>query len=239
MEGKNFGDALNSTLYKFISGTDSVHHKMGYTGEAYMMIGSILNQAKAKTIVWGSGIAQTHGDIGLKCDIRAVRGPLSKYFADLNGIECPEVYGDPVLLMPRYYNPDVTKKYKLGIIPHVLDYGYVSITGDDITVIDLLQSYDEVIKQIKSCDKVISSSLHGLIAADAYGIPSKWVEFGDRVIGGGLKFQDYYQSIGYMDETPLDFRNNDVSIKNTLTAIVKHDIQLDIDMLYDACPFKK
>ncbi|WP_410503913.1 hypothetical protein [Flavobacterium sp. XN-5] len=32
------------------------------------------------------------------------------------------MYGDPALLLPRYFNSKVEKKYKYGLVPHYNDY---------------------------------------------------------------------------------------------------------------------
>ena len=48
--------------------------------------------------------------------VLAVRGPLSRNYLLENGVDCPDVYGDPALLFPKYYKPHIYKKYKLGII---------------------------------------------------------------------------------------------------------------------------
>ena len=77
---------------------------------------------KPDSIVWGTGCIAP-GRIGqTPKKIYAVRGPLTKKELDKRGISCPEIYGDPALLFPQIYNPKIEKKYKLGIIPHYIDY---------------------------------------------------------------------------------------------------------------------
>jgi len=63
-------------------------------------------------------------------------------------------------------------------------------------VIDILNKDPlEVARQIASCRKIVSSSLHGIIAAHAYGIPAAWVEFSNQLAGDGIKFADHFASV--------------------------------------------
>lgn len=86
----------------------------------YALIGSILpNSIKSKTIVWGSGcqdfdqVVHRHPK-----QVLEVRGPKTRDYLLHNGIDCPEVYGDPALLLPLVYQPkDTTPKYKRTFIP--------------------------------------------------------------------------------------------------------------------------
>ncbi len=61
-----------------------------------------------------------------------------------------------------------------------------------------------MIDNILSCEIILSSSLHGLIVADAYNTPSSWIKFSNKVYGNGFKFRDYYASIGYEEDPILD-----------------------------------
>ena len=53
-----------------------------------------------------------------KADIRAVRGPLTREAILKEGGKCPEIYGDPAIIMPRLYTPKIGAKHKAGLILH-------------------------------------------------------------------------------------------------------------------------
>jgi hypothetical protein len=115
-----------------------------------------------------------------------------------NDIECPEIYGDPAMLIPQYYMPKNEKKYRLGIIPHLVDLisvlsKYSNIEG--VKVINLSDGVESVCDQICECEQIISSALHGIIVSHAYGIPAGWCEFSGNVLGNGFKFEDYETTI--------------------------------------------
>jgi len=69
----------------------------------------------------------------------------------------------------------------------------------------------EVARQIASCTKIVSSSLHGIIAAHAYGIPAAWVQFSDKLSGDGIKFADHFASVG--SELVKSSESNTVFVK--------------------------
>lgn len=239
MRGHNFGDALNPHLFEYISGQSPTHVKEQYTGECFLMIGSILRWLKGDNVCWGAGFACDTDDRNLNGEVLAVRGPLSRNVLLNNGVDCPEVYGDPAILLPNYYNPRVGKKYKLGVIPHIIDYDNVTTSGD-ILKIDLTKDYTIVIQQMLSCENIISSSLHGLIVSDAYQIPTAWVEFSDKVIGDGFKFYDYYESIGVDSPPRIDLKHNKhVNDLNLLKNVNNYDNIVLTDNLMKSCPFKK
>ncbi len=214
-EGKqkeNYGDLLSKYLVEKISGKKVkwVHPKKQAWYKInkvnFLAIGSILAHSSNDSIVWGSGIIDLKHDIA-KADFRAVRGPKTRARLLELGFDCPEVYGDPALLLPEYYSPKVVKKYKVGIIPHYVDYKEVDSKNSenpDIKIIDLLtDNIEKTTREILECERVVSSSLHGIIVAHAYGIPAAFVEFSDKIFGDGVKFQDYFLSVSITNASKM------------------------------------
>jgi pyruvyltransferase len=117
--------------------------------------------------------------------------------------------GDPALLLPIYYKVPFRKnKYEIGIIPHYVDFKKVKrkLKDGEVNVINICDSVENVIYEIVSCERTISSSLHGLIVSHAYRVPSLWAEFSNRIIGKGFKFKDYLLSVNLDIYDPLDLK---------------------------------
>ena len=157
-----------------------------------MAIGSIINHAKHNTTIWGSGIHDYNAKIpNVKFDIRAIRGPVSKKILEDNNITCPKIYGDPAILLPDFYNPKVLKTKDYIIIPH---YSKESNYKEYNNVVSTITSdWKLFIQNILESKLVISGSLHGIILAEAYGIPAVLLQDIDQDY---LKYNDYYQSTG-------------------------------------------
>ncbi len=251
---ENYGDLLSKYLVEKISGKEVrwVHPKKQrwykWNKTNYVTIGSVIHHASKDSIVWGSGIIDKQQYIE-KADFRAVRGPQTRGFLRNLGYECPEVYGDPALLLPNYYHPVIEKKYKLGIIPHYHDYELVSgnyNNDPEILVIDLMTlDVEGVTRQILRCEKTISSSLHGLIVSHAYEIPSVWVEFSDKIFGDGIKYIDYLESIELSVYKPKLLMAREsveeitVLVENLPNLPEKTKIEELQEGLMRVCPFKK
>ncbi|SFN32812.1 polysaccharide pyruvyl transferase family protein [Salegentibacter flavus] len=251
-EKENYGDLLSKYLVEKISGREVkwVHPKKQpwykWDKSHYLAIGSILPHATKNSIVWGSGIIDREHHVA-KADFRAVRGPRTREFLQQLGYDCPPVYGDPALLLPEYFNPQVEKEYKLGIIPHYHDYKKaVELFEDnpDIRVIDLMcMDVEEVTRQIMSCERTLSSSLHGLIVSHAYRIPSLWIEFSDKIFGDGIKYPDYLESVGLSVYEP-PFIKESLTTEEWISMFEKYPVLPEKKKvkalqqgLMEACPF--
>lgn len=202
---ENYGDLLSPYIVEKVSKKKitfynaAAYRKKWFQPSYIMAIGSIMSYASKKAYVWGSGIISRQ-DTFKNARFCAVRGPLSRKRILELGHSCPEVYGDPALLLPEYYNPKIKKTHQFGIIPHYVDYEQVAnIYGgvNDCNVIDLMtKDIHNTTDEILSCKAIISSSLHGVIVAQAYGIPAVWVRFSEKLSGDNVKFEDYFRSVG-------------------------------------------
>ncbi|CAI6150579.1 MAG: hypothetical protein SPLUMA2_SPLUMAMAG2_01782 [uncultured Sulfurimonas sp.] len=241
----NFGDIV--TPYILENLTDTKIEKIGksqyFPYQHYFVIGSILDRATSHTIVWGSGfISEDAKPLSLPKKILAVRGPKTRNRFLEMGVDCPEVYGDPALLLSKIYYPKVDKKYKLGIIPHYTDKNHSWLEkishDEDILIIDIQVKDPRIfIKELLSCEKIASSSLHGIITADSYSIPSVWLEFSNKVKGKGFKFHDYFLSVNRTIEKPL-FINQETMTTEIYEVFSPYTIDIDLDKLLAVCPFE-
>lgn len=201
---ENYGDLLGKYLVEKISQKPVVWVKpsafsfVNFFKPIYVTVGSILAHINENCIVWGSGIISEDDHIS-NAKYLAVRGPQTRNFLLGLGYDVPEVYGDPGILLPRFYNPEIETEYKFGIVPHYNDFNLVKdifSDNENILVIDLMTNDVEfTTNQILKCERIVSSSLHGIIIAHTYNIPAVWQRFSDVPFGDNIKFRDYFESV--------------------------------------------
>lgn len=239
-KSENWGDALSPVLVEYFSGKKA-RFAAGSERFKYMVVGSVLQKADARTEVWGAGfIASDSEVIQNPQKIHAVRGPLTRErLLDL-GIESPEVYGDPALLFPLFYTPEVRKSYRLGIVPHYTDKGNLWLNAfaqrEDVKIIDIEGGIYRVVDEINACETVVSSSLHGIICADAYGIPAGWIKLGNELEGDDFKFFDYHASIGVSRPEALQV-NEETDVEDLISHTTAAEMDIDLRQLLEVCPF--
>lgn len=189
----NFGDILTPYILDYFN----VDYKMvsSVKDADAMCIGSIIHRATDNMIVLGSGAMHSKHNLNPNADYRFVRGPLTRQkILDVGGT-CPEVYGDPALLLPLFCD-ESKKEYDVGIVPHYVDYDIVVEKFPNYKIINLTNPNPlEVAKEITKCRSIISTSLHGIIAAHAYSIPAAWL-MQNKLKGNNIKFKDYFASVG-------------------------------------------
>lgn len=243
----NWGDDINQYIISKMSGIplENVINNAD-SGKTLKAIGSIFHQQpKDGDIYWGTGSIH-NGTIprNLDIDIRAVRGPLTRSFLIKNGYDCPEIYGDPALLMPDFYNPTIEKTNLIGIIPHVSEIDSPPVKSilkrnPKLKLIDIRLGHEEFIDELKSVEFVLSSSLHGLMMADAYHIRNAKIDIvGPQHKGSAWKYIDYFSSVnrfvylGYIVNEHTDLKNITDAVPWNST------FNIDLEPLRNAFPYK-
>ncbi len=198
----NFGDTLTPIILEHFL-KEPVEFSAEPGNGRIVGVGSIAHHAKAGDVIWGSGSNRPHKVIdGSALTILALRGPLTMgQFSGYPGI-IPRVYGDPAILLSKIYRPEIKKTHAIGYLPHYVDKALAEKAhAEDLSsgvgkMIDIQADWKRVIEEVLSCEKIIASSLHGIIVAEAYGIPAIWIQYSEKIIGGDYKFQDYFLGTG-------------------------------------------
>ena len=239
----NVGDNITPYIYDKLKNRSYTEYK-GYN---IIATGSIIEWSNTNSIVWGTGaISNT-----IKLDkvnphkIISVRGPLTRDRLLEVGIECPNVYGDPGLILSKIYNPNIEKKYKYGVIPHFIDLNK-SIVGKLTSYLSNTKliridhkNVEKFINEILECENLISSSLHGMIIGDSYGVPNVAVKFGNNVTGGQFKFNDYLLSVNRSVDNYLNIIDGNNTFDDIARKLEEYQPieQSIIDNIYNLCPF--
>lgn len=185
----NYGDVLTPYLCRALKVRCLWAHR--HTADA-IMVGSIANHARPGQHVFGSGFIRAADNPCPTARYHWVRGPISRKMVMNAGGSAPELYGDAALILPDFIRP-AEKKHDIGYVPHHVDY---MLLNRSQKVCLQRGSIEFITRQITSFRKVISSSLHGIIVAHAYGIPAAWVKLSDKLTGDDMKFHDHYASVG-------------------------------------------
>ena len=189
----NFGDDINPLFLEHLSGvplrlaTDRDRpHLLG--------IGSILESATASSTVIGSGYLKPNsGPLPPKTTVISLRGERT---FERSGCRDSVLLGDPLVLVNLLFEEPDTQQFELGLVPHVLNVKEMQAEyGDRAHVIDPALPPWQVVREIASCRRIASQSLHGLIVADALEVPNVWLAPSETMAGGRFKFDDYFSTL--------------------------------------------
>lgn len=208
----NFGDEISQMLITKMTGQNSV--AVSVPKDANLVgIGSVMEHFtrrdfKKKVAIWGAGFIQSPNLKKISAENLEIFSVRGRKTADILGFE--GALGDPALLMSKYFPIGaIKKKNKIGIIPHYVDKKSEFLNTLDFSkyfIIDVEREPLKVIEDIAAADAVLSSSLHGLILADAYNVPNAWIELSDGVVGSGFKFSDYFSGVNREFQSAIKVR---------------------------------
>ncbi|MFC7878048.1 polysaccharide pyruvyl transferase family protein [Isoptericola sp. NPDC057391] len=207
----NFGDELSAPVLERLTGRPVRWSAFGDADlvAAGSILTDVLDEAPAGITrfpeFWGTGFhwpyQRTIPD-GVRP--RAVRGRLTAdhFPADVaDGL----ALGDPGILANLLLDEPVRSKYAIGVVPHYRDVRHPAVlelgSRRGVRIVDIAWTPEEVTREIAACDVVLSSSLHGMIVADAVGVPNFHLRLNETVGGpvqgpvhGLFKYRDYYSA---------------------------------------------
>ncbi len=204
----NVGDALSAFVVAVMAGLPVRRAGFDQAAERMVAVGTIgHNQRNGVLHFWGTGVDAERNPVDpahrgyirppdTEFNVYALRGPRSAATFRSQGISVPDVYGDPVWVLPRIWPmTEVEKTHDLGVILHISE---LESADPEATAKAILKRYyipphlqDRIrlintycpatpeamrakIAEIVSCRRVVSTSLHGLVISETYGIPCAW-----------------------------------------------------------------
>lgn len=203
---KNFGDELNPHIISYLTGKSIKRVEKSQTD--LIGIGSILDWFPERSTsyhVWGAGTLCPTSLLPVNnYKISLLRGPLTK---SLISNDTNVDYGDPGILASKIWQANPHKKFDWGVIVHFSQENkqwvkdLVSNTSNCLLISVKNENMGDLMLQISSCNKIASTSLHGLIVADSYCIPNIWLWDNNLHRGGQWKFFDYFAGVNrtYVD----------------------------------------
>ncbi|MEL1263408.1 polysaccharide pyruvyl transferase family protein [Pseudoxanthomonas putridarboris] len=196
----NVGDHLSKVIVEaMLALRDLELPRKRDPGRRLFAIGSVLHNARDGETVWGSGINAKIPDDRHRfrtLDVRAVRGPLTRRWLMDRGLSVPQVYGDPALLMPAFYPRELVgaaAATDFVVVPHFNEPAakYAAYQDRLLSPATLPLAF---VRTLLGAGRVVSSSLHGVILAEAYGVPAVYLDSGNGE--NRFKYDDYYAGTG-------------------------------------------
>lgn len=238
-EQQNFGDALNpiiiDKLFKMpVIWAELKDANLVGAGSCLQWVAKDSLEHPHEIHVWGTGyMFDQEPPVSNPLVVHhAVRGKKSQSYGKLENV----ALGDPGLLSSLLIDIPNTKSFRVGIVPHLWNIDdpeliKAKLRYPDVKIIDVRLPALEVVEQIASCEFIYSSSLHGLIVADSFGIPNQWVGFKKKLFGGTWKFEDYYSVFNINLPSMADFESQILEHKYVNKLINEFQLRDDIKEL--------
>lgn len=233
----NLGDALSPVMTALMSGRPVRRVPFRSHTPRLCAVGTVAQDlALGEAWIWGAGCdarrmtaagrRRFSPDPALRAHVCATRGPLSAIRLG-GGRLATEVFGDPVWLLPRFYAPQIDKRWEIGVILHLTeltDRTPVCRPRPELSRYAVPPEFDGAVRlintvteptpaamrgrldEILACRRILSTSLHGLVFAESYGIPCLYFPTfaetgpGEAALGEGSpvdhRMNDLYMGLG-------------------------------------------
>ena len=159
----------------------------------------------------------------------AVRGELTR---ELIGGAAHVALGDPGILVSQLMRRP-TRRWRIGIVPHHFHeddplWGEIvaSKRPGEVKISNVRRGPTAVLREIGACEVIVTTSLHGLISADAFGVPAFWTVREPHLWGGDFKFRDYESAL-----TPNGSREVGLDSSESLESALRRARTVDANLL--------
>lgn len=239
----NVGDRINPSIVTALSGQQTVHVRDDQKPQL-LATGSIMAAANPLSHVWGTGVLHPNFGIGSVAahNIHALRGKLTHSVLSQAGIELSDVpLGDPGFLAPALLGiaKSTSPAHRLGVVPHYVDRANPLfrrlMTEPGIVGLNVHDDPERFLRAMADCEVVVSSSLHGLIFAEALGIPNLWITASEDVVGGPFKFDDWFSTTADPQMTAYALTSASTA-DNLIRLAALHNSTIDVEALRTAFP---
>lgn len=204
--GKNYGDALTSTLLEYVYGETSSSMKNS-KNEQYYLIGSVIDNTVIKESLalglkpvfiscgWrGEPLIQ---ELINKSRVISVRGPKTQGELSRLGLDVP-VSGDAAYHVLPFLKIEKTKSNQSLLVPHILDKKFnFKSSKADLLVSPIVKNKKEILEitsKIASSNFVLGGAMHACIVAHYYGIP--FAPYSGGRVDCRPKWEDWMESVG-------------------------------------------
>jgi hypothetical protein len=241
----NVGDRVTPSIVRALTGR-AARHFSGRLQPHLIAAGSVMAGATRLSHIWGTGVM--HPDLGVgnapHANVHALRGSLSHSALRSGGIPVRDVpLGDPGYLAPRLLGIErsSTPAFRVGLAFHYVDRSHPvcrrMMQEAGVADLNVCDPPDVFLGRMAECDVVISSSLHGLIFAEALSIPSLWIKASDEIAGDGFKFRDWFTTTRRPQEAPHLVVASDTAGELARRAEL-HESTIDVEALAAAFPHR-
>lgn len=188
--------------------------------------------------IWGTGSLRAEDRLMGAHSLHAIRGRRS--LAQCEKAPSIAVLGDPGILAGMLVERKTVPRSAMGVIPHMSDRGHPEVAAflaanPGAQLLDITSPVVDLLEQIAECERIVSSSLHGLVFADALGIPNQWFVASNELIGGRHKFDDYYS---IFDIEPEPIRLPRASLATLCEGYARTGLEGRKQALIESFPFR-
>ena len=197
----NAGDLLNQFLLKKLFPAAILNPIHDGRFPKLACIGSVIENLSDGDVVYGAGLRDPDGLATVPKDIRVfgLRGPMSLKLLEKKGIDVSslEFLLDPGVVASKIFSSGTSEsrwsRNEILYIPHFQQRRQYRGLGVKARFFEIDCHAEDLLKSIYVSRGVLTSSLHALMLAHAFGVPAVLFRSPDKL----FKYHDYAESVGW------------------------------------------